>query len=284
MDDWLPKAEIMHRWDRASKDVALALEDRLVLAFTGSASCGKDSAIRALFGVDFGDISPIPGSTSEVQLARLDDAGSVLVVNAPGFGDVRQEVDARAREVLEHLDLALYIVNSDGGATADEKRELDALRALGRPVLVVLNKIDLIRAHQRRAFVEATTRQLGVDPADVVIAAFDPIRAVEAEPIGVDEVAAWVFRTLESRGKALLFARRLRNQASACDQVIRTAAHHAMAAGAIPVPGADMTAVSPVQVKLITDIAAIHEREIGREMVLFILGEVLAGSSKGFIR
>ena len=45
-----------------------------------------------------------------------------------------------------------------------------------------------------------------------------------------------------------------------------------------------MTAVSAVQVKLITDIAAIHEREIGREMVLFILGEVLAGSSKGFIR
>jgi len=55
-------------------------------------------------------------------------------------------------------------------------------------------------------------------------------------------------------------------------------------AGAIPVPGADITAVTIVQVRLISDIAAIHDKRIDRDLMLFIIGEALAGTSKGFIR
>ena len=51
-----------------------------------------------------------------------------------------------------------------------------------------------------------------------------------------------------------------------------------------PVPGADATAVTAIQVKLISDIAAVFGRRVDKELVLFILGEALAGSSKGFIR
>lgn len=284
MSELIPRAAALTRWESASSEVARALSEHLVIAFLGSASSGKDSAIRALFGVDFGQVSPIPGSTSEVQVAPLDAKGQVMICNAPGFGDIRQRVDDEARAVLQHMDLAVYVVNCEGGATIDEKRDLDAIRALGRPVLVALNKIDLIRPHQRESFVEATLAQLGVEPRDAVVTAFDPLPALSHEPLGVEEVTAWVYKTLDQQGKALLFAKHLRNKAAACEPLIRSAARAAMAAGAIPVPGADMTAVTAVQVKLITDIAAIHDREMGRDLVLFILGEALAGTSKGFIR
>lgn len=276
--------QVLARWEIAAGEVEEALQKTLAVAFLGSASAGKDSAIRALFGIDFGEVDPIPGSTKEVRVAAVDPERRLLVVNAPGFGDVREEVDQRARAVLDRLDIAIYVVNCDGGATIDERRDLDRIRALGRPTLVCLNKIDLIRPHQREAFIDATLRQLGVDQNDAVITAFDPLPALADEPIGVKAVVEWIHGHLEKNGKSLLFAKNLRNRAQACETVIRSAARKAALAGAIPIPGADATAVTAVQVKLITDVAAVFSYRVDKDLVLFILGEALAGSSKGFIR
>jgi GTPase len=269
---------------QASRELGTALEQTLVLAFLGSASSGKDSAIKALFGIDFGQIDPIPGSTREVRVVPLDASGRVHVVNAPGFGDLRAEVERAARGVLDHLDIAVYLVNCDGGATIDERRDLDAIRGLGRPTLVVLNKIDLIRPHQRDDFVRTTLAQLGVSPSQSVVAAFDPLPVLSEQPIGVEPTIAWIHEQLSNQGKQLLFAKSLRNKAVACEPLIQSAARMAAAAGAIPVPGADMAAVTAIQVKLISDIAAVHGVEIGRDMAFFIMAEVLAGGSKGFVR
>lgn len=276
--------QVLARWEIAAEEVASSLSQKLVVAFLGSASSGKDSAIRAIFEVDFGQVDPIPGSTERVRVAAVDAGEQVLVVNAPGFGDVRSDVDAAAREVMDQVDLAVYVLNCDGGATIDERRDLDAIRALGRPTLVCLNKIDLIRPHQQDVFIEATLEQLALDRSDAVITAFDPIPALFDEPIGVQEVRRWIHAKLDKQGKGLLFAKTLRNRSAACDVVIAAAAKRAAVAGALPIPGADATAVTAIQVKLISDIAAIHNHRIDRDLVLFIIGEALAGGSKGFVR
>jgi uncharacterized protein (DUF697 family)/GTP-binding protein EngB required for normal cell division len=275
---------VLARWELAADEADEALKQTLAVAFLGSASSGKDSAIRALFGLDFGQVDPIPGSTESVRVAAVDVERHLLVINAPGFGDIRDEVDQRARKVLDQLDLAVYLLNCDGGATIDERRDLDAIRALGRPTLVCLNKIDLIRAAQREAFVASTLAQLGVEPADAVITAFDPLPVLSEEPIGVDAVIRWIHDHLEKQGKSLLFAKHLRSKKAACATVISAASKRAALAGAIPIPGADATAVTALQVKLISDLAAIHGQRLDKDLVLFILGEALAGSSKGFVR
>jgi GTPase len=272
------------RWELAAAEISKALSNKLAVAFVGSASSGKDSAIRALFGIDFGQVDPIPGSTDRIRVAPVDPEGNVLAVNAPGFGDVRSHVDAAARRILDQIDVVVYVLNCDGGATIDERRDLDAIRALDRPTLVCLNKIDLIRPHQREAFVAATLAQLGVSEKDAVVTAFDPMPALSPEPIGVDLVIRWIHHHLEENGKSLLFAKSLRNKAAACEALILSAAKKAAVAGAIPIPGADVTALTAVQVKLISDVATIFERRIDRDLVLFILGEALAGTSKGLIR
>lgn len=276
--------EVANRWELAATEIRAALQQRLVVAFLGSASSGKDSAIRALFGLDFGQVDPIPGSTDEVRVAPIDRDGQVLVVNAPGFGDVRASVDRKAREVLDQLDLAVYLLNADGGATIDERRDLDAIRALGRPTLVCINKIDLIRPDQRERFVERTLAQLAVDKGDAVVTAFDPLPALADAPLGIDEVIGWIHKQLASQGKELIFAKTLRNRQAACRAVIRSAARKAALAGAIPVVGVDITAVTLIQVRLIAAIAEIYGRRLDNDVAAFILGEVLAGTSKGFIR
>jgi GTP-binding protein Era len=276
--------QIAARWEVAASEVQRSLEQTLAVAFLGSASSGKDAAIRALFGIDFGQIDPIPGSTSSVRVAAVDPEHRLLVVNAPGFGDLRADVQERAERVLDSLDIAIYVVNCDGGATIDEKRDLDKIRALNRPTLVCLNKIDLIRPSQREAFVRATLVQLGVPEDMAVVTAFDPMPQLSPEPIGIDRVISWIHRHLDDGGKSLLFAKNLRNKTSACQPIIDTAARRAALAGAIPIPGADATAVTAVQVKMITDLAAVFGRRIDKDLVLFILGEALAGSSKGFVK
>jgi uncharacterized protein (DUF697 family)/GTP-binding protein EngB required for normal cell division len=278
------KDQVAARWEIAAEEVESALHQTVAIAFLGSASSGKDAAIRALFGIDFGQIDPVPGSTERVRVAPVDVDRRLLVVNAPGFGDLRQDVQARAEKVLDSLDLAIYVVNSDGGATIDERRDLDKIRALGRPVLVCLNKIDLIRPAQREHFVRSTLVQLGVPEEMAVVTAFDPMPQLSPEPIGVPQVIAWIHAHLGDGGKALLFAKNLRNKAAACEPIIQQAARRAAMAGAIPIPGADATAVTAVQVKLISDLAAVFGRRIDQDIVLFLLGEVLAGSSKGFVR
>ncbi len=271
-------------WDQTSGQLQEALQKNLVVAFMGSASSGKDSGIRALFGIDFGDISPVPGSTRELRAAKLDADGQVMLLNAPGFGDVREEVDAVARQAVEMVDIFVYVVNAEGGATADERRDLEWIRKLGRPVLVCLNKIDLIRPSERQGFVSATLAQLEVEPKDSVITAFAPHPKLSPEPIGVEYVIDWVGRRLEESGKTLLFAKYLRNKAAACEPIIQSAAKTASLAGAVPIPGADIVAVTAIQVKLIRDIATVHGQALDKDMVAFILAELLAGGMRGFVR
>jgi GTP-binding protein Era len=283
-----PRAEIAKHgakaWEDSEEKLRLSLAQHLTVAFLGSASAGKDSAIRALFGIDFGDISPIPGSTDRLRVSPLDPAGQVLVVNAPGFGDIRSEVDAVARKVLDSLDIVVYVVNSEGGATIDEKNDLAAIRSLGKPVLVALNKIDLIRPAQRDTFVAATLVQLGVDKKDAVVCAFDPLPQLSEEPLGVQQVVAWIYEQLEKSGKDLLFAKSMRNKALACEPIIQSAARTASLAGAVPIPGADLAAVTAIQVKLIRDLAVVFEVPVDRDLAIFLVGEILSGSMKGFVR
>jgi GTP-binding protein Era len=261
-----------------------ALSENLVVAFLGSASSGKDSGIKALFGLDFGEVSPIPGSTDRIRVARLDDDGKVLLVNAPGFGDVRQGVDDKAREVMAAVDVVVYVLNCEGGATVDERNDLDEIRKLGRPVLVCLNKIDLIRLRDRESFVTATLAQLDVAPENAVLTAFDPLPQLAPAPIGLEEVVNWIGEQLAESGKTLLFAKHLRNKAAACEPIIQAAARNASMAGAVPIPGVDLAAVTAIQVKLIRDIATVHGQSLDRDMVAFILAELLAVGGRGFVR
>ena len=272
------------QWAASRARVADQLDNTLVLAFVGLASCGKDSAIQALFGVDLGNKDPLPGSTSAVQAFPLDASGRVFVVNAPGFGDLREAVTQDTAAVLSKVDLAVYIVNADGGATRDVLRTLQEMRDGGRPVLVCVNKIDLIQPSEREQYLTATLEQLGVPRSDAIATAFDPLPALAEAPIGTDDVARWIGQTLAKDGKAMLFAKHIRNRAVACEPLIRKGMKLAAAAGALPVPGVDTTAITVIQMHMISEIAAVFEVEITEDVAMFILGEMLAGAGRGFTK
>lgn len=177
-----------------------AVLHRVTVGVVGSPSSGKDAAIQAVFGLD-GNVDPVAGSTREVEITRLPDATALFVVNTPGLGDVVESVTEDARQVLDHIDVYLYVVNAQGGVQARERDDYSACVASGRPVLAVVNKVDTLRDSDRERYLADARAKLGAAEEDFLAAAFDPLPQLSEEPIGVDAVRAWVRTHLEELGK-----------------------------------------------------------------------------------
>ncbi len=175
---------------------------RITVGVVGSPSSGKDAAIKAVFGIDSGNINPVAGSTTEVAIHRLPGATALYVVNTPGMGDVIETVTEEARQVLDLVDVYVYVLNSQGGVQQRELNDYQACVRRGRPVLVVVNKIDTLREEDRTRYLDDARGKLRASDSDFMAAAFDPLPQLAESPIGVDAVRAWLSAALIGLGKS----------------------------------------------------------------------------------
>ena len=174
---------------------------RVTIGVVGSPSSGKDSAIRALFGIETGNISPVAGSTKEVSIQRMPGATALYVVNTPGLGDVVEAVTEEARQVLDHIDLYLYVVNAEGGVQAREKADHSRCVATGKPVMALVNKVDVLRARDRDRYLSDARAKLGVEEENFAAVAFDPLPELAPGPINLETVHRWLRQKLGELGK-----------------------------------------------------------------------------------
>lgn len=200
---WLarPKDDVLLPAVLEVSQLRQAVRHRVTIGVVGSPSSGKDAAIKAIFGLDTGNVNPVAGSTKSVEITRLDGATALYVVNTPGMGDVIESVTEEARQVLDLIDLYVYVVNAQGGVQA---RELDDHRrclASDRPVLAVVNKVDTLREADRERYLADARKKLGAAEDDFLAAAFDPLPQLSETPIGVEPVRTWIERHLVELGK-----------------------------------------------------------------------------------
>lgn len=174
---------------------------RFTIGVVGPPSSGKDAALGAVFGIHTGNVHPVAGSTREVGVYHVPRAEGLQVVNTPGVGDVVQQLTDETRAVLDQVDVFLFLVNAQGGVRTREKTEFQVCRARLRPILVVVNKIDTLKAEDRPRFLDDVRAKLGLHPSNVVAAAFDPLPALSPTPLGVDEVRAWLRARLAELGR-----------------------------------------------------------------------------------
>ncbi|MFT5682800.1 MAG: GTP-binding protein EngB required for normal cell division [Myxococcota bacterium] len=174
---------------------------RVTVGVVGSPSCGKDAAIRAIFDVDSGNINPVAGSTKTVAITRLPGATALYVVNTPGMGDVVESVTEEARQVFDHIDIYLYLVNTQGGVQERELSDWRKCKATGRPVAAIINKIDTLRPEDRQRYLDDARGKLSAPEEDFFATAFDPLPQLSETPIGLDEVRVWIADRLAGLGK-----------------------------------------------------------------------------------
>ena len=160
----------------------------LGVAVYGIVNAGKSSLINALVRRDERVASPIGGTTAEVAAVDwtvVEQGGSeepiptrhaVRLIDTPGIEEVEGEARGDlATEAARRSDLVLFVMAEDLTATA--RKALVSLRTAGKPILVVVNKVDLLDPEDRSAIVEAIRSGLDgiIPPGDVIEVSASPI-------------------------------------------------------------------------------------------------------------
>ena len=214
----------------ALDDMLAKLEAGTVtIAAFGEINTGKSSLLNALLGESRFETDVRGGKTviaDREEWRKLQeqiesgDRPQVFLVDTPGLNEIGgAERGELAADTARLADLVLFVVDGDLNQV-----ELDAVKALhemDKPVIVCLNKVDLLTRDQRARTVEAVTERLaGLVPKDsIVLAASDPsprevvvgtdvsggeiIEERKPKPI-VEDVEERVLDILNAEGKAVI--------------------------------------------------------------------------------
>jgi len=141
-----------------------ALADRrLRVAVFGRVGVGKSSLLNALLGAPHFATDVAHGCTRHQQRVAWPVAvpglGGVELVDTPGI----DEIAARARQrlaarVAMGADLLLFVL--DGDLSSPELEALEPMLQAGKPILLVLNRIDCWPAEERQALVASIRNRL----------------------------------------------------------------------------------------------------------------------------
>jgi GTP-binding protein EngB required for normal cell division len=183
------------------RKVTIENKDRLIVSFYGAASSGKSSAAKALYGMAT-ERGPIADITKKVSVWNLPDGLSVA--DTPGLQSTNEELVKKAKRFIDDVDIFVYIINSNGGITKEVMSDLKLLKAVGRPLAVVLNKIDTILPEEREAFLIHQFSIADVPPDTFFSVAFDPHPQISNEKINIENVRNWINSTIKEKGNKLL--------------------------------------------------------------------------------
>lgn len=127
--------------------------DRIHIGIFGKRNAGKSSIINAVTGQDLAIVSEIRGTTTDpVQKAmELLPLGPVVLIDTPGLDD-EGELGAlriqKAYQVLNKTDIAVLVVDSTDGLTAEDEKILAKIQEKKIPYVVAFNKCDLCKKPQ----------------------------------------------------------------------------------------------------------------------------------------
>ncbi len=215
------------------------------LAIVGPVNSGKSTLFNQMMSRRVSPVTAVPGTARTVLEERF---GPFLLVDTPGFGEVggmdREEITHRA---AKQADVVVLLLDAAAGIRQSDYDVYRSFSATGLPVIVALNKIDLVR-RELPAILEDARKKLGVVP--IPISARTGVGVADRLIPAIVEAHPWIAVAL---GRALPAYRRQLTQ-----RVIRSAATLNGLIAAEPVPGLDVPFLLAGQVRMVLRIAAIY--------------------------
>ena len=212
------------------------LESMVVqIAAFGLVGRGKSSLLNALVGQEVFITGPLHGVTRDAQTVNWSISEEALgtlkailpsngqsqieLIDTPGLDEVDGETRAAlAEQIAKQADLILFVISGD--MTKIEQIALSQLREVGKPIILVFNKVDQYPETDRITIYEKIrddrVREL-LSPAEIVMAAASPlVKTAVQRPDGtrgvklqkgksqVDELKLKILEILHREGKALV--------------------------------------------------------------------------------
>ncbi|MBD2665443.1 tRNA modification GTPase TrmE [Richelia sinica FACHB-800] len=131
----------------ATKDQGELLRTGLKVAIVGRPNVGKSSLLNAWSRSDRAIVTDLPGTTRDVVESQLVVGGiPVQVLDTAGIRDTEDQVEKigveRSRRAANAADLVLFTIDASVGWTEADQEIYTQVQ--DRPLILVLNKIDLI--------------------------------------------------------------------------------------------------------------------------------------------
>jgi GTP-binding protein len=171
-------------------------DDVPALAIVGRPNVGKSSLVNRLLGHERVLVSPVAGTTRDPIDSELRfEEHTFRLIDTAGIRR-RSQVTGAAEEIavlfarrqIERADLAILVVDSAEGVTTGDLAIAGTAWEMGRPVVVALNKWDLLDEEGREHLEESWTRasELLANPPRVNISALTSRRVDRLLPAVVD--------------------------------------------------------------------------------------------------
>jgi len=130
-------------------------EETVRLAILGRPNVGKSSLVNKIIGKDVQIVSTVPGTTRDPidhpmkymgrEIVLLDTAGLRRKWGSHQEGEALEYYTAmRTLRALERSDVAVVMLDAKEGLTQYERRLLDEVRNMGKGLIAVYNKWDLV--------------------------------------------------------------------------------------------------------------------------------------------
>jgi tRNA modification GTPase len=156
----LDEAEVAARLGQVRAEVGqiLATADRgellrtgIKVAIVGRPNVGKSSLLNAWSRSDRAIVTDLPGTTRDVVESSLVVGGiPVQVLDTAGIRATEDQVEQigveRSRQAAQAADLVLLTLDASAGWTAAEQAIYEPVANADKPLILVLNKVDLMPA------------------------------------------------------------------------------------------------------------------------------------------
>ncbi|MDQ4063588.1 MAG: dynamin family protein [Actinomycetota bacterium] len=214
------------------------LKELFLLVIVGEFNSGKSAFINALLGDELSREGVTP-TTDRITVLKYGEHANererregviekehpndflreVSIVDTPGTNAIIRHHEELSRGFVPRSDLVLFVTSSDRPFTESERGYLELIRDWGKKILLVVNKVDLLRSDEDREkvrlFVEEGVRSmLGLKPPIFFVSAYLARKAkaigpgIEADALlkasGFEELESYVTDLLDEEGRVRL--------------------------------------------------------------------------------
>ncbi len=195
----LEDALVRHEAKREDRDTLARsirqLDELFLLVVVGEFNAGKSTFINALLAnrlldegvtptttrihrLRHGDVlerTPVEDGMEDIR-APVEFLRQVEIVDTPGTNALERRHEAITEEFVPRSDLVLFVTSADRPFTESERAFIERVREWGKKLVIVVNKIDILRQEGERGEVEAFVRDnarrlLGIEPEVFLVSA-----------------------------------------------------------------------------------------------------------------
>jgi GTP-binding protein len=131
------------------------------VAIVGRPNVGKSTLFNRLIGDERSVVHDLPGTTRDtIDTVVTSEAGSIRFVDTAGMRRRAKESEGaeyyslvRALQAIDRADAALLVIDATAGITRQDQRLAERVDAAGNPVVILLNKWELIDTEARASVI-----------------------------------------------------------------------------------------------------------------------------------